>query len=63
MADRNPGTISDIDVPFWRRMIMIKWSIAAIPTTIVLVVTWALVASIFAALVGTHMTMAAPSAP
>jgi len=44
-------------------MIMIKWSIAAIPTTIVLVVTWALVASIFAALVGTYMTMAAPSAP
>ena len=62
MADRNPVTISDIDVPFWRRMIMIKWSIAAIPT-IVLVVTWALVASIFAALVGTYMTMAAPSAP
>jgi len=64
MADGNPVTISDIDVPFWRIvMIMIKWSIAAIPATIILVVTSALVASIFAALVGTHMPMPAPSAP
>ena len=34
----NLVTIRDIDVPFWRIvMIMIKWSIAAIPATIILV--------------------------
>ncbi|HYB06078.1 MAG TPA: hypothetical protein VED02_05010 [Methyloceanibacter sp.] len=34
----NLVSIRDIDVPFWRIvMIMIKWSIAAIPATIILV--------------------------
>jgi hypothetical protein len=57
-------TISDIDVPLWRIvMIMIKWSIAAIPATIILVAIWALVMTVFAALFGSHMGMPAPPAP
>ena len=51
--------IRDIDVPFWRIvMIMIKWSIAAIPATIILVAIW--VGGLFAALFGPHMPMNAP---
>jgi hypothetical protein len=64
MADANPVTVGDIDVPFWRIvMIMIKWSIAAIPATIILVVIWALAAGLVGALLGTHMQMPAPPAP
>ena len=58
----NPVTIRDIDVPFWRIvMIMIKWSIAAIPATINLVLIWLLIGALFAALFGPHMPMHAPS--
>ena len=54
-------TIRDIDVPFWRIvMIMIKWSIAAIPATIILVAIWVVVMAVFAALFGSHMRNAAP---
>jgi hypothetical protein len=57
----NLVTIRDIDVPFWRIvMIMIKWSIAAIPATIILVAIWVLVMAVFAALFGSHMPMNAP---
>ena len=50
----NLVTIRDIDVPFWRIVIiMIKWSIAAIPATIILVLIWLLVGTLFAALFGT----------
>jgi hypothetical protein len=64
MADANPVTVGDIDVPFWRIvMIMIKWSIAAIPATIILVVIWALAAGLVGALLGTRMQMPAPPAP
>jgi hypothetical protein len=37
MADNsNPVTIRDIDIPFWRIvMILIKWWIAAIPAAII----------------------------
>ena len=46
----NLVTIRDIDVPFWRIVIiMIKWSIAAIPATIILVLIWLLVGALFAA--------------
>ena len=58
----NQVTIRDIDVPFWRIvMIMIKWSIAAIPATIILVLIWLLVGTLFAALFGPHMPMQPPS--
>ena len=54
----NLVTIRDIDVPFWRIvMIMIKWSIAAIPATIILVSIWGLVMILFAAIFGSHMPM------
>ena len=57
----NLVTIRDIDVPFWRIvMIMIKWSIAAIPATIILVLIWGLVMMVFAAIFGSHMPMNAP---
>jgi hypothetical protein len=59
----NLVTIRDIDMPFWRIvMIMIKWSIA-IPATIILVAIWALVVSLFAAIFGSHVGMPAPPAP
>jgi hypothetical protein len=57
----NLVTIRDIDVPFWRIvLIMIKWSIAAIPATIILVLIWLLVGTLFAALFGPHLPMNAP---
>jgi hypothetical protein len=48
----NLVTIRDIDVPFWRIvMILVKWSIASIPAMIVLM----LLASLIAAIVGVIM--------
>ena len=45
----NLVTIRDIDVPFWRIvMILVKWSIASIPAMIILM----LLASLIAAIVG-----------
>ena len=45
MADgSNLVTIRDIDVPFWRIvMILVKWSIASIPAIIILMLLLALV--------------------
>ena len=57
----NLVTIRDIDVPLWRIVIiMIKWSIAAITATIILVLIWLLVGTLFAALFGPHLPMNAP---
>ena len=43
----NLVTIRDIDVPFWRIvMILVKWSIASIPAMIILVLLLALVGTI-----------------
>jgi hypothetical protein len=48
----NLVTTRDIDVPFWRIvMILVKWSIASIPAMIVLM----LLASLIAAIVGVIM--------
>ncbi len=45
----NPVPIRDIDVPFWRIvMILVKWSIASIPAMIILM----LLAGLIPALVG-----------
>jgi ABC-type sugar transport system permease subunit len=42
--DSEPVTIRNIDVPFWRIvMILIKWSIAAIPAAIVVGIIYALI--------------------
>lgn len=50
MADeQNPVTIRDIDVPFWRIVvILVKWSIAAIPAIIIL----GIIATVISLLVG-----------
>jgi hypothetical protein len=58
MTDGNLVTIRDIDVPFWRIVtIMIKWSIAAIPATFILILIWGLTRALFAAIFGSHMPM------
>ncbi|MGH6737397.1 MAG: hypothetical protein ACRECX_15170 [Methyloceanibacter sp.] len=42
--DAEPVTIRNIDVPFWRIVvILIKWSIAAIPAAIVVGLLYALI--------------------
>jgi hypothetical protein len=48
MADgSNIVTIRDIDVPFWRIvMILVKWSIASIPAMIILMLLLALIGAI-----------------
>jgi hypothetical protein len=58
MADiSNPVTIRDIDIPFWRIvMILIKWWIAAIPAAIIvgiiLAVVFALLGGIAISILG-----------
>ena len=48
MADgSNIVTIRDIDVPFWRLvLILIKWSIAAIPAAIIVAILYAVIFAI-----------------
>ncbi|MEG6510196.1 hypothetical protein V6C03_14595 [Methyloligella sp. 2.7D] len=49
MEDTNRVTIKDIDIPFWRIVaIMIKWSIAAIPAMIALLVIYTAVVVVVA---------------
>jgi hypothetical protein len=58
MTDGNLVTIRDIDVPFGRIVtIMIKWSIAAIPATFILILIWGLTMALFAAIFGSYMPM------
>ena len=56
MADgNNLTTIRDIDVPFWRIvMILVKWSIASIPAMIILMLISGVVGLILAA-IGLHI--------
>ncbi len=43
MADRDMVTIHDIDVPFLRAVvILVKWSLAAIPAMIMVIIFWSL---------------------
>jgi hypothetical protein len=39
---------------------MIKWSVAAIPATFILVLIWVLVGALFAGIFGPHMPMSTP---
>jgi hypothetical protein len=49
----NLVTIRDIDVPFWRIvMILVKWSIASIPAMIVLILLMALLTAIIGGVLG-----------
>lgn len=52
MADNsNIITIRDIDVPFWRIvLILIKWSIAAIPAAIIIAIIYALLIAVLGGL-------------
>lgn len=51
--DSNLVTIRDIDVPFWRIvMILVKWSIASIPAMIILMLLLALVGAIVGGVLG-----------
>ena len=61
MADgSNLVTIRDIDVPFWRIvMILVKWSIASIPAMIIFV----LLLSVVIAIVGAALSLVGLSIP
>jgi len=49
----NIVTIRDIDVPFWRIvLILVKWSIAAIPAMIILTVLDSLLGALMAEVLG-----------
>jgi hypothetical protein len=52
-------TIRDIDVPFWRIvMILVKWSIASIPAMVILMILASLIAvvvGIILAAIGVHV--------
>ena len=49
----NLVTIRDIDVPFWRIvMILVKWSIASIPAMIILMLLAIVLSALFAGLLG-----------
>jgi hypothetical protein len=54
MADgSNLVTIRDIDVPFWRIvLILVKWSIAAIPAMIILTLLVSLLGALMAEVLG-----------
>jgi hypothetical protein len=58
-------TLRDIDVPFWRIvMILVKWSIAAIPAMIILTLLAGLIMSVLFAIlaaIGLHMPMHTPT--
>jgi len=59
MAKGNSVTLSDIDVPFRRIvMILVKWSIASIPAMIILMLLAVVISALMAGLlgvVGVHM--------
>jgi hypothetical protein len=48
--------VTDIDIPFWRLVaIFVKWALAAIPATIILIVIWMIVAAVFSTIFGHWM--------
>ncbi|MGB6949372.1 MAG: hypothetical protein WBD76_10090 [Methyloceanibacter sp.] len=65
MTEGNLVTIRDIDIPFWRVvMILVKWSIASIPAMIILMILASLIAAIVGiilAAIGVHIP--APPTP
>jgi ABC-type polysaccharide/polyol phosphate export permease len=58
-------TIRDIDVPFWRIvMILVKWSIASIPAMIILMILASLIAAVVGlilAAIGVHVPTTTPT--
>ena len=58
-VERN--VITDIDIPFWRLVvILVKWALAAIPATIIVMVIIMLVAALFGGIFGLGMMMQRP---
>jgi hypothetical protein len=46
-------TLVDIKIPFWRLVVIfVKWAIAAIPATIIIVILYVLIIGILAAIFG-----------
>jgi hypothetical protein len=63
MADGNPVTVREIDVPFWRIVvILMKWTVASIPAMIVLTFLATLIAA-FLAVIMTAIGVQAPPTP
>jgi ABC-type sugar transport system permease subunit len=59
-----PVTIRDIDVPFWRIVvILIKWSIAAIPAAIIMAIVFALILGVIGAATGIFRPAPVPVFP
>jgi len=65
MADGTDGiTIRNIDVPFWRIVvIMIKWAIAAIPATIIVAILYMLIFGLLGGLIGGLAELAGTDVP
>jgi hypothetical protein len=50
-APPQPIVITDIHIPFWRLVgIFVKWALAAIPATIILIIIFAIVGAIVGAI-------------
>ena len=63
MPDGNPITVREIDVPFWRIVvILMKWTVASIPAMILLTVLATLIAA-FLAVIMTAIGVQAPPTP
>ncbi len=46
-------SLVDIKIPFWRLVaIFVKWAIAAIPATIIVVILYSLIIGLIAAIIG-----------
>ena len=59
----NLVTIRDIDVPFWRIvMILVKWSIASIPAMIILMVLGSLIVAVLGTILAS-IGMHVPASP
>jgi hypothetical protein len=65
MTEPNPVVVTDIEIPFWRAvLIIVKWSIAAIPAMIILAVIYSVIFALIAALLaalGVHMPHGSPA--
>ena len=45
--------VTDVKMPFWSMVVlMIKWSLAAIPAIIILAIIWAIVIGVFGGIFG-----------
>jgi hypothetical protein len=56
-------TIRDIDVPFWIVLILVKWSIPAIPAMIILTLLVAIIGAIMTAVLGRFGLTGVPVQP